>query len=57
VCEGNKEISYGAVGANYVPCDRKSGNNVKCRPTVPETPYNRGCSPLTRCRGNEPSNP
>ncbi|KAM3199103.1 hypothetical protein P3L10_034255 [Capsicum annuum] len=58
VSEGDqKEISYGAVGENHVPCDRRSGNNVKCHTTQPETPYKRGCSPLTRCRGDNPSNP
>uniref|UniRef100_M1BRH8 Rapid ALkalinization Factor n=1 Tax=Solanum tuberosum TaxID=4113 RepID=M1BRH8_SOLTU len=54
VSEGVKEISYGAIGENHIPCDRKSGNNVKCHLGEPETSYQRGCSPLTRCRGPQP---
>ncbi|CAN4110316.1 unnamed protein product [Withania somnifera] len=51
VAEGNKEIGTGALGENGIPCDPKSGSNVKCHSTQPQTPYMRGCSPLTRCRG------
>lgn len=55
--EGIKEISYGAMGGNDIPCNRKTGSNANCHPTIPTTPYQRGCSPLTRCRGRPPLNP
>lgn len=53
ISEG-KSLSYGAIGGDIIPCDHKRGFQGNCHPTIPINHYNRGCSPLTRCRGNPP---
>ncbi|XP_057756652.1 rapid alkalinization factor-like [Arachis stenosperma] len=47
----NKVIGNGALGRNGIPCSKKDNTTKNCRPGTPANRYNRGCSPITRCRG------
>lgn len=49
-------ISYGALAANRIPCPPRSGRSYythNCyKQRGPAHPYVRGCSVITRCRGD-----
>lgn len=47
----DSSIDNGAVGMDGTPCDPLR-DPQGCRP-LPANPYNRGCSKINRCRGNE----
>ncbi|KAK4348235.1 hypothetical protein RND71_034575 [Anisodus tanguticus] len=54
ISEG-KEIGYGAIGGNGIPCSRKNKNMNNCHEGKPANPYTRGCEETNRCRnGKEP---
>lgn len=42
-------ISYAAMQGNSIPCDRRSGNQLNCRPGNPVNAYSRGCSSEYHC--------
>ncbi|KAL5772407.1 hypothetical protein ACOSP7_012011 [Xanthoceras sorbifolium] len=49
--KGNsKYISYGALKANQVPCNKRGQSYYNCQRGQKANPYNRGCSAITRCK-------
>ncbi|XAR66478.1 hypothetical protein NMG60_11012736 [Bertholletia excelsa] len=42
-------ISYGALKANNVPCDRRGRSYYNCNQRGPVNHYSRGCSLITHC--------
>ncbi|XP_021294813.1 protein RALF-like 19 [Herrania umbratica] len=42
-------ISYGALKANSVPCNRRGNSYYNCQNKKRANPYNRGCSAITHC--------
>ncbi|XLR21422.1 hypothetical protein HN51_068191 [Arachis hypogaea] len=46
-----KVIGNDAMRRNGIPCSKKDNATKNCRPGPPANRYNRGCSPITRCRG------
>lgn len=42
-------ISYGALRANNVPCNRRGRSYYNCNRRGRANPYHRGCSYITRC--------
>ncbi|KAF5727888.1 protein RALF-like 19 [Tripterygium wilfordii] len=47
---GGKYISYAALRANNVPCNRRGQSYYNCRRRTRANPYRRGCSAITRCK-------
>ncbi|XP_066395496.1 protein RALF-like 22 [Miscanthus floridulus] len=44
-------ISYAALSRDSVPCSLRGASYYNCRPGAEATPYSRGCSTITQCRG------
>uniref|UniRef100_A0A5B6YGR9 Rapid ALkalinization Factor n=1 Tax=Davidia involucrata TaxID=16924 RepID=A0A5B6YGR9_DAVIN len=42
-------ISYGALKANNIPCNRRGNSYYNCNQRGRANPYRRGCSHITRC--------
>ncbi|KAA8523916.1 hypothetical protein F0562_010339 [Nyssa sinensis] len=42
-------ISYSALKANNVPCNRRGNSYYNCKQRGRANPYRRGCSYITRC--------
>ncbi|XP_059626430.1 protein RALF-like 4 [Cornus florida] len=42
-------ISYDALKANNVPCDKRGPSYYNCNQQGPVNPYNRGCSVISKC--------
>ncbi|KAL6991082.1 hypothetical protein U1Q18_009202 [Sarracenia purpurea var. burkii] len=42
-------ISYGAMKANNVPCNRRGRSYYNCNQRGKANPYTRGCSYITKC--------
>ncbi|KAF0905525.1 hypothetical protein E2562_007322 [Oryza meyeriana var. granulata] len=51
VLQGQRYISYGALGPATTPCSLRGASYYNCRPGGQANPYSRGCSVITRCRG------
>uniref|UniRef100_A0A5B7A948 Uncharacterized protein n=1 Tax=Davidia involucrata TaxID=16924 RepID=A0A5B7A948_DAVIN len=49
VLAGQRFISYGALKANRVPCNRRGRSYYNCNQRGRANPYRRGCSYITRC--------
>ncbi|KAF5728487.1 protein RALF-like 19 [Tripterygium wilfordii] len=47
---GGKYISYEALRANNVPCNRRGQSYYYCTRRTRANPYRRGCSAITRCK-------
>ncbi|GER53857.1 rapid alkalinization factor [Striga asiatica] len=45
-------ISYGAMGRNNVPCNRRGRSYYNCNGHQRANPYRRGCTRATRCARN-----
>lgn len=50
LAQKTKYISYGALRANSVPCNRRGSSYYNCNKRQKANPYKRGCSTITRCR-------
>ncbi|KAL6543274.1 hypothetical protein OROHE_010794 [Orobanche hederae] len=42
-------ISYGAIGRNNVPCNRRGQSYYNCNSHQKANPYSRGCTRATQC--------
>lgn len=42
-------ISYGALGADNIPCGRKGQSYYDCNDRAQANPYHRGCTVITHC--------
>ncbi|KAA8519784.1 hypothetical protein F0562_014126 [Nyssa sinensis] len=49
VLAGQRFISYGALKANNVPCNRRGASYYNCNKRGKANPYKRGCSYITKC--------
>jgi len=50
LAQKTRYISYGALRANSVPCNRRGSSYYNCNKRQRANPYRRGCSTITRCR-------
>ncbi|KAK1583365.1 hypothetical protein Q3G72_023061 [Acer saccharum] len=44
---GSRYISYGALKANQVPCNKRGQSYYNCQRSQRANPYTRGCSAIT----------
>ncbi|KAJ4976624.1 hypothetical protein NE237_001730 [Protea cynaroides] len=51
-----KEISYGAIGKNGIPC-KVGSSQANCKKEPPSNNHTRGCNKATRCRSGSPPPP
>ncbi|TMX03461.1 hypothetical protein EJD97_016130 [Solanum chilense] len=51
-CEG-RQIDYGALDRNRIPCNRRTNNMKNCHTGRPANPYVRGCEKINRCRSGK----
>ena len=49
LAQKTRYISYGALRANSVPCNRRGSSYYNCNQRQKANPYRRGCSTITRC--------
>ncbi|XWS18408.1 hypothetical protein CRYUN_Cryun32bG0041000 [Craigia yunnanensis] len=49
LAQRKRYISYGALKANSVPCNRRGQSYYNCKNRRRANPYNRGCSAITHC--------
>ncbi|KAA8515238.1 hypothetical protein F0562_018532 [Nyssa sinensis] len=49
VLAGQRFVSYGALKANNVPCNRRGQSYYNCNQRGRANPYKRGCSYITKC--------
>ncbi|XP_022724743.1 protein RALF-like 19 [Durio zibethinus] len=49
LAQGKRYISYGALKANSIPCNRRGQSYYNCQSRRKANPYNRGCSVITHC--------
>ncbi|XP_022721124.1 protein RALF-like 19 [Durio zibethinus] len=49
LAQTKRYISYGALKANSVPCNRRGQSYYDCQNRRKANPYNRGCSAITHC--------
>ncbi|KAK2642145.1 hypothetical protein Ddye_023908 [Dipteronia dyeriana] len=47
---GSRYISYGALKANQVPCNKRGHSYYNCQRSKKANPYTRGCSAITKCK-------